>query len=101
MIALAVLVVVSVVVAVGALVLVWYRSTHGVLATRCRREVLVTLTSGETFRGVLFDADGDALVLRSAVAVGFGGEGNLAPVQGEVVLLRSTVAYMQATGGSG
>lgn len=91
------LAVVSVVVAVGAVALVWHRSTHGVLATRCRREVLVTLTGGETFRGVLFDADSDALVLRSAVAVGFGGDGNLAPVQGEVVLLRSTVAYVQAT----
>lgn len=88
---------VSVLVAVGALGLVWHRSTHGVLVTRARREVVVTLHGEETFRGVLFDSDRDALVLRSAVAIGFGGDGNVAPVQGELVLLRSTVAYIQAT----
>jgi hypothetical protein len=82
---------VSVLVAVGALGLVWHRSTHGVLVTRAR------LHGEETFRGVLFDSDRDALVLRSAVAIGFGGDGNVAPVQGELVLLRSTVAYIQAT----
>ena len=87
---------VAVLVAMAAVGVTWHRSANGVLVTRSRREVLVTLAPGETFRGVLFESDGDAIVLRNAVGVGFGTDGALAPVQGELLLLRSTVAYMQA-----
>ena len=88
--------VVAVLVAMAAVGVTWHRSANGVLVTRSRREGLVTLATGETFRGVLFESDGDAIVLRNAVGVGFGTDGALAPVQGELLLLRSTVAYMQA-----
>jgi hypothetical protein len=52
------------------------------------------LTTGDTFAGVLFEVDAEAMVLRNAHAVGSPSQGNV-PVDGEVVLLRQDVAYLQ------
>lgn len=63
-----------------------------------RKSVLVTLKSGEAFRGVLFDADRDAMVLRSAhTIIGDGTDRLPVGIDGELVILRPDVAYMQFT----
>jgi small nuclear ribonucleoprotein (snRNP)-like protein len=72
-----------------------YRSTHGLIATRRHRRVLVTLKSGESFAGVLFEADHQALVLRQAEALGVGENRTNVAVDGEVVILRPDVAFIQ------
>ncbi len=73
----------------------WYRSTHGLLATRRRRSVLVTLKSGESFSGVLMESDAQALVLHQAQALGIGENRTNVAVDGEVVILRPDVAFIQ------
>lgn len=75
--------------------LLYHQSTHGLIAQRCRRKVLVTLKTGEAFSGVLYAADRDALVLRDAVALAYGPRSENVPVEGEAVILRADVAYMQ------
>lgn len=76
---------------------VWWASTHGLLHARGKRSVVVTLKTGEAFRGVLYASDRDCLVLREAEAIGYGPSAENVVVQGEAVLLRSNVAYLQAT----
>lgn len=73
----------------------WYQSTHGLLATRRRKRAVVTLKTGESFVGVLYSTDRDALVLRSAEALGIGENRSNVAVDGEVLILRSDVAYLQ------
>lgn len=73
----------------------WYQSTHGLLATRRRKRTVVTLKTGESFSGVLFATDREALVLRSADALGIGENRSNVAVDGEVLILRSDVAYVQ------
>lgn len=68
---------------------------RGVLAERVRRRVIVTMSDGAAFDGVLYDADADALVLRAATAVGFGPQSENVIVEGEVLLLRAQIAYTQ------
>lgn len=82
-------------VAVGAVALLWKQSHRGLLAERLRRKVLVTMKSGDGFSGVLFLADRDCLVLREAVAVAYGPRSESVPVGGELLLLRADVAYVQ------
>lgn len=61
-----------------------------------RKAVIVTLKSGEAFRGVLFDADRDAIVLRNAsVLDGNGTDRTPTPVDGELLVLRADLSYMQ------
>lgn len=66
-----------------------------VLKSRSRRTVNVTLVSGSTFRGVLFEYDGRALVLRNAEALGVGEDRRSVQVDGEMVLLWEHVTYLQ------
>lgn len=67
-----------------------------IIRQHLRKAVLVTLKTGEGFRGVLFDADRDALVLRNAGVVEANGSDRVAtPVDGELVILRHDVAYLQ------
>lgn len=73
----------------------FHRSTHGLLATRRKRQVLVTLKSGESFAGLLMETDRDALVLRESTAIAYGKQAENVAVQGEAVILRADVAYMQ------
>lgn len=74
-----------------AALLVTFAHHPRVLRSRARKPVVVTLKSGATFRGALLTSDRDALVLKSAAAVGE----KTVPVDGELVLLRSEVDYIQ------
>lgn len=75
---------------------IWSGSRSGVVAQQARRRVVVTLKTGDAFAGVLYSADRDAFVLVEAVALASGPNGtdNVA-VDGEVLILRADVAYMQ------
>lgn len=90
-------VIASTLIAAACLAWAWWHSTHGELHARAKRTVVVTLITGETFTGVLYSSDRDCLILRNAEAIGFGNDPRNVPVQGEAVLLRSNVAYLQAT----
>lgn len=72
--------------------LVLSRRSGRVLRLRIHKTVIVTLKSGETFRGVLFDSDSEALVLRNASFVG--AKDDLS-VDGEVLILRPDIATLQ------
>ncbi len=62
---------------------------------RLKKRAVVTLLSGQAFSGVLYGFDREALVLRQAEALGVGENGSNLIVDGEVVLLRSGVDYLQ------
>lgn len=72
-----------------------WASQKQTLRSRRRRRVLVTLKSGESFAGVLAEADAAAVVLREAVAVAAGPRGDDAVVDGELLVLTPDVAYVQ------
>jgi small nuclear ribonucleoprotein (snRNP)-like protein len=61
---------------------------------RERHEVVVTMRSGATYKGVLFEADSRSLVLRNAEAWGHNGDGRTA-VDGELLLARADVEFLQ------
>jgi small nuclear ribonucleoprotein (snRNP)-like protein len=65
------------------------------LRLRLRRRCIVTLKTGDSFSGVLYDADAEAIVLREAEAVGMGEKRTNLVVDGEVLILRDDVAYVQ------
>lgn len=65
------------------------------VADRICSRVVVTLKSGDAFSGVLFEADGGALVLRDAAALGAGQEGVNVPLDGELLMLLADVLYLQ------
>lgn len=72
----------------------WCVSTFtGVLRRRHKRPVLVTLKSGDAFRGVLADSDRHALVVRDAQT--FGEDGRPLGVDGEVIVLTGDIKYVQ------
>jgi small nuclear ribonucleoprotein (snRNP)-like protein len=76
--------------------LTWHRrSTAVLLAERARRQVIVTLKTDDAFRGLLHATDREALVLREAHALAFGAKKVNVIVEGEVLLLRNEVAYIQ------
>jgi len=61
---------------------------------RVREDVIVTMRSGEAFRGVLHDVDGRSFVLRDAKAL-TDASARPVPVDGELVLDRAQIDYMQ------
>jgi small nuclear ribonucleoprotein (snRNP)-like protein len=65
------------------------------LRQHLRHNVLLTLKTGESFRGVLFAADSEAVVLRNCEAVGVGENRTNVTVDGELLLLRPDIAFMQ------
>lgn len=65
------------------------------VADRICSRVIVTLKTGESFSGVLFEADGGALVLRDCSAIGVGENRTDLMVDGELLLLLPDVAYIQ------
>lgn len=71
------------------------RTSAGLLMDRQRRQVIVTLKSGAAFRGVLYATDREALVLREAQALAYGAQKQNVPVEGEALLLRPDVDYIQ------
>lgn len=60
---------------------------------RLRKSVIVTLQNGAAFAGVLYDVDPEIIVLRNSASVGDHGE--RVPVDGEVLLQRSEIAFIQ------
>jgi small nuclear ribonucleoprotein (snRNP)-like protein len=66
-----------------------------VLRSRFRQRCLVTLKTGDSFIGVLFDADNHALVLRNAEAIGINEDKTNAPVDGEILILLADVVFVQ------
>lgn len=66
-----------------------------VFRSRLHDQVLVTLKDGAAFSAILFDEDGKVLVLRNAEAVGAGENKTNLPLDGEVLVLLSDVAYIQ------
>jgi len=60
-----------------------------------RRQVIVTLKTGEAFAGILYDVDKELLVLRKATMLDAPNPGDIAQVDGEVLVLREEVAYLQ------
>lgn len=64
-----------------------------VLKARVRRTAIVTLKTGPSFRGVLFDHDTEALVLRNADLLTEGHAPTI--VDGEIVILVADVLHLQ------
>lgn len=60
-----------------------------------RHRVLVTLKSGDSFLGVLWDHDSKALIVRNCEAVGVNEDKTNAPVDGELLILLADVAFVQ------
>jgi small nuclear ribonucleoprotein (snRNP)-like protein len=81
--------------AVGAAVVWWLEERGGLPRGTVRRRAIVTLKTGEAFSGVVFDVDRQAFVLRNAEVVGLGDKRTSVPVDGEVLILRADVAYLQ------
>lgn len=65
-----------------------------VVRSRVRAEVIVTMKTGEAFRGVLMQLDGRSLVLRQAKAL-TDASARPVPVDGELILDRAQIDYMQ------
>lgn len=88
------------VVVLGYLVLLfgaalWLMSTRDRLVRRrLRDDVVVTMKSGEAFRGVLHDADSRSFVLRDAKAL-TDAAAKPVPVDGELILDRGQIDYFQ------
>ena len=76
---------------VTAACLVVYGNRPQVLHRRALRTVVVTTKTGRAFRGCLHDSDRDALVLKSAEALG---DENV-KVDGELLLHRSDIDTIQ------
>lgn len=62
---------------------------------RLRRQVVVTLKTGDSFSGVLFEVDSESFVLRKAEALGMAAKGENLTVDGELLVLRADIAYIQ------
>lgn len=58
-----------------------------------RRKALITLKSGHSFGGVLYEADPECVILRNAEAIGV--TDTPVPVDGEVLILRSDIDFVQ------
>lgn len=87
------LVVAALTVSLAAVACAWIlASTETLLKRRTRRRCLVSCKDGQTFSGLLWEADKGCLVLKAATVVGDGGT---ASIDGEVVILRADVAFIQ------
>lgn len=64
-----------------------------ILEQRLRQTVLVTLKTGHTYRGALYEQDPHSLVLRGASALD--ADGSSVGVDGELLILRGDVDYIQ------
>lgn len=68
--------------------------TDRLLRGRLRDDVVVTLKSGEAFRGVLYAVDGRSFILRDAKALTDASDRPVA-VDGELILARDQIDYFQ------
>lgn len=65
------------------------------IKNRTFEQVVVTLKTGETFSGLLYEADGGAIVLTKSSAIGAGENRSDVPLDGELLILLPDVAYIQ------
>ena len=73
----------------------WLVSTRDRLVRgRLRDELIVTMKSGEAFRGVLTEADSRSFVMRNAKAL-TDATARPVPVDGELILDRAQIDYFQ------
>lgn len=73
----------------------WLARRPGHVDRRLRQRVIVTTKAGAAFDGLLFEADRTAWFLRDASALRMGEANTNLPVDGEVVILTSEIAYAQ------
>jgi small nuclear ribonucleoprotein (snRNP)-like protein len=66
-----------------------------IIKSRLREKFLVTTKDGASFSGILYAADDKALVLRQAEALAAAEDKSNVPLDGEVIVLLSDVAFMQ------
>ena len=66
-----------------------------ILRTRLRHQAIVTLKNGEAFRGVFYEHDAQAVVLRNAQQLDPRSDGGYITADGEIVLLTCDIAYFQ------
>ena len=66
-----------------------------ILKARLRHTAVVSLKNGEAFRGVLFEQDSQALVLRNAQQLDPRSDAGYITADGEIIILVADVAYMQ------
>jgi small nuclear ribonucleoprotein (snRNP)-like protein len=85
----------AVAVLVLAAVLVWREVRPAPLCRLEKKRAIVTLKSGEAFEGLLFSVDAESIVLREASALAYGQGSTNVAVQGEAVILRPDIAYLQ------
>ena len=71
------------------------RTGDRLLRERLCDKVVVTLKSGSSFSGVLFKVDDRALILRDTQALGAAHNGDHLAVDGELVLFRTDIEYLQ------
>lgn len=68
---------------------------RSILRDRLVRQVLVTLKTGDAFRGVFYQRDGEAIVLRNAELADPRSDKQFIAAGGEVVILVADIAYLQ------
>lgn len=66
-----------------------------IIKQHLRHKAIVTLKSGAAFAGVLFSADSEALLLRNAESLDVGTTGERIGIDGELLILRADVAFIQ------
>lgn len=71
-----------------------FSSRDRLLRNRLREEVVVTMLDGSAWRGVLYAVDDRSVVIRAAESLG-AEAGSRGPVDGELILSRSRIDYMQ------
>jgi small nuclear ribonucleoprotein (snRNP)-like protein len=81
--------------ALSAVVGFWLFTTRDRLVrSRMREDVIVTMTTGDAFRGILYAADGRTFILRDAKTL-TDSSGRPVPVDGELILDRTRIDYFQ------
>jgi hypothetical protein len=78
----------------AALLLTW-AARDRLLRERLCDKVVITLKTGPSFSGVLFKVDDRAVILRDTQALGAAHNGDHLVVDGELVLFRTDIEYLQ------
>lgn len=71
----------------------WFSRPDRIVQDSERHRLLVTMSGGEAFEGVLWECDDRSLVLKDAQAVST--DGTRIKADGDLLLPRSGVSYMQ------
>jgi hypothetical protein len=92
-----VIVLAAVVLAVGMVAagLLMSRGRDRLLRERLCDKVVITLKTGPSFSGVLFKVDDRAVILRDTQALGAAHNGDHLAVDGELVLFRTDIEFLQ------